>query len=288
MPEVRSMTAAKIKPKKLVVVLGMHRSGTSALTRALPAFGVDLGDRLMPAVAGDNDKGFWEDLDLYGLNGEALAVLGLKWDSEGEPAAAMFDREEFASLRSRCLAILKSRLAGHETYGLKDPRICRLLPFWQPILRELDVEAAYLLAIRNPKSVAQSLRARNGIEAAKAYRLWMQHMMGAISGTVGQPRLCVDYDELLLDPQRQLRRIGEFLGRPADAEAASEYTAEFLEQNLRRSRFFIGDLEDDADASEAIRKLYELLRCAALEGSVRAWAAVDGYVRLQGAVTGMR
>src|SRR5882724_9597278 len=59
--------------QRLIVVLGMHRSGTSAMTRALQAMGVELGSRLMPPVEGENDKGFWEDLELNALNIEVLA-----------------------------------------------------------------------------------------------------------------------------------------------------------------------------------------------------------------------
>ncbi len=48
----------------LIVVLGMHRSGTSVLTRAMETLGANLGSRLMPAAAGNNDKGFFEDIDV--------------------------------------------------------------------------------------------------------------------------------------------------------------------------------------------------------------------------------
>lgn len=65
----------------LVVVLGMHRSGTSVVTRALRSVGVSLGDRLMPAIAGVNDKGFWEDLDIVNLNERLLSACGHVWHS---------------------------------------------------------------------------------------------------------------------------------------------------------------------------------------------------------------
>ena len=64
---------------RLIVVLGMHRSGTSAITRALKVLGVDLGDRLMLAVEGDNNKGYWEDIDFNALNIEMLRAIGKDW-----------------------------------------------------------------------------------------------------------------------------------------------------------------------------------------------------------------
>lgn len=57
----------------------MHRSGTSAITRGLQVLGVELGDRLLPLIEGDNAKGFWEDIDLNALNIEILSALNSDW-----------------------------------------------------------------------------------------------------------------------------------------------------------------------------------------------------------------
>ena len=65
--------------KKLIVVLGMHRSGTSAITRGLICLGVQLGNRLIPPIEGNNDKGFWEDIDLNNLNNEILETIYKEW-----------------------------------------------------------------------------------------------------------------------------------------------------------------------------------------------------------------
>ena len=66
---------------RLVVVLGMHRSGTSAITRGLSALGVPLGNNLMPPMLNNNDKGFFEDLEINELNTELLTALNRDWDS---------------------------------------------------------------------------------------------------------------------------------------------------------------------------------------------------------------
>src|SRR5210317_53351 len=66
--------------KKLVVVLGMHRSGTSVAARALKVLGVDLGDHLIPPIKNNNDRGFWEDIDINNFNNELLDKMGSNWD----------------------------------------------------------------------------------------------------------------------------------------------------------------------------------------------------------------
>src|SRR5688572_29093711 len=65
--------------KRLIITLGMHRSGTSVVTRGLQVLGVSLGDNLMAPFEGNNDKGFWEDNDINKLNIEMLNTLGSDW-----------------------------------------------------------------------------------------------------------------------------------------------------------------------------------------------------------------
>jgi hypothetical protein len=256
----------------------MHRSGTSALTRALPVVGVELGDRLRPAFAGNNDTGFWEDLDINAVNIEILGALGGDWDTPGPSSAAWLERQELAPLREHAAQLLSSKAASGELFGIKDPRLARLLAFWRPIFQQLELRAFYLLAVRNPMSVARSLAARDGFTEAKSYDLWMEHTLGALAGTRDEARLCVDYDELMLDPARQVRRISRFLARPVDESACQEYVARFLDPQLRHTRFFIGDLENEPAAPSEVCELYELTRRAAIDERRQAWDAIDAYL----------
>ena len=67
--------AVGTRGKSIVVVLGMHRSGTSAVTRGLMVMGVELGDHLMPPVPDDNEKGFFEEIDVNAINMEVYQSL---------------------------------------------------------------------------------------------------------------------------------------------------------------------------------------------------------------------
>jgi len=272
------MNSSTTAQKRLIVVLGMHRSGTSALSRALPIFGIDLGDRLMPPAAGENEKGFWEDLDVYDLNNDLLAAQNAAWDSCGALQPSEAEPYAIARLRNRARCLLEAKMDKRAALGIKDPRFSRLLAFWQPIFRQLDLRVTYILAVRNPVSVARSLQARNGFALSKGYCLWLEHTLEALQGTRGEERLCVDFDEVLLEPMRQLRRIGRVLGREADQTAAREYAAQFLDQHLRHTRFFIGDLEIEPDASPDICELYWLLRIVAITDSAEAWREIDEHL----------
>src|ERR1700721_285115 len=89
-----------------ILVLGMHRSGTSALTGMLHHLGVALGERLMPAT-GDNPRGYWEHTDIVDVHQKILVALGSSWDDirplpagfEHSPAAVEGRHEMAAILR---------------------------------------------------------------------------------------------------------------------------------------------------------------------------------------------
>jgi GT2 family glycosyltransferase/glycosyltransferase involved in cell wall biosynthesis len=225
-------------PQGLVCVLGMHRSGTSAVTRALPVLGVALGDTLMPAVAGDNDTGYWEDRDLNRINIDCLAALDSDWDDLRliEPARQL-DRG-LAQLQQRAVELLRERISHWQWFGFKDPRTCRLLAFWQGVFDLVPISVRYIVCVRNPISVAKSLARRGPMAEQKSHYLWLQHMLPSLTETAGAPRVVTDYDLLMQQPQAQVRRIANRLGLEGRLDAAllADYATNFLDPNLRHNR----------------------------------------------------
>ncbi|WP_082765878.1 glycosyltransferase [Azotobacter vinelandii] len=250
-----------MEQKNIVVVLGMHRSGTSVITRGLQALGVQLGTRLMPAAPGNNEKGFWEDMDVNALNIELLAALGQDWHTLTPLLPEHLNPSVLDSFKLQAVQLLREKLSGVESFGLKDPRIARLLPFWTSIFAHLDVQVRYVVACRHPMSVARSLAKRDGFALEKAYQLWLEHMLASLAGTQNRPRVVVDYDLLMEEPAVQLQRIAQALDLEfdADSQAFAEYKEEFLEEGLRHSRFAAADLCLDKAASPQVEELYDAL-----------------------------
>lgn len=224
--------------KKLIVVLGMHRSGTSAITRGLAALGVELGDNLLPPAQENNETGFWEDKDIFDFNERLLNKLGRSWDSASlipdEAIASELhraDREEAASL-------IKKKLEGVSSFGIKDPRICILLPFWKSVFQSIDISPRYIICVRNPASVIHSLSKRDNLSIEKSLTLWLIHTLSAIHHTSSETRIFVDYELLLENPERELARMAECIGAavPAkDSREIIEYTRDFLSKNLNHN-----------------------------------------------------
>jgi len=257
--------------RRVIVVLGMHRSGTSVFARSLRVLGVELGERLMPPDP-HNPRGFWEDLDVVGINERVLAALGRDWRSSTLIDAADWDCGLLAPLASEAEELLKSRLERYGTWGFKDPRLCLLLPFWQPIFQRLGLQEGYIIALRNPRAVADSLESRDRIFPELSHFLWLQHLDAALVNTAGKARVVVDYDEMLGNPHAQLCRIAKqlkFAPPVADDPVLHSFATGFLEPKLRHHQYYCEVSPADSHLTGLALTAFGSLRAVALDQAGR-------------------
>jgi glycosyltransferase involved in cell wall biosynthesis len=250
--------------KRLIVVVGMHRSGTSAITRGLQVMGVGLGDKIMPGLE-DNVKGFWEDLDFNALNIEMLSVLDSNWHH-----LAPIEPDDVNTLRKkgyflRAVELLRTKVGNSPLFGFKDPRVAKLLPFWKEVFVHCQIDTSYLLATRHPLSVVKSLKKRDGFEAAKSYAMWLGHVITSLSCTVGENRIVVDYDRLMQSPDHEINRIATCFNLTIDAIELQTYKTEFLEQGLRHTVYELNDLLLDEVCPPLVNEIYTALMSVAAD-----------------------
>lgn len=244
---------------KIVVVLGMHRSGTSALTRGLEALGVSLGDNLMPPCEGNNEKGFWEDLEIVALNDALLAELGMSWHGMGMlHATHIWSSLLDGPLGARAERYLLEQSGRFTLFGIKDPRMSRLLPFWKEIFRRCSLEPVFIVCCRDPLSVAQSLARRDGFPKEKSYFLWMEHQLATLSGVAGS-RACVSsFDRLLSNPSYEMQRIASAMGLCLqDQQGYEDYAGAFLDTDLRHFQNVADDLRTAPGLLDLALELHE-------------------------------
>jgi hypothetical protein len=215
----------------VVCTLGMHRSGTSLVSRVLNLLGVHLGPdaRLLPA-RDDNPKGFWEHRRFVEINDAILEQFGGQWDSPPALPPLWPSDQRLAELAEEARHLLAEDFAGEPLWGWKDPRTCLTLPFW----RDLIGPMRYVICVRNPCSVMSSLARRNGMSGPQAERLWLAHMQPILMQTSGQPRMFVFYEDIIEDWPRELRRMAPFIGHPerADDPRVHQAVRGFLERDL--------------------------------------------------------
>jgi hypothetical protein len=257
----------------------MHRSGTSALARGLQMLGVYLGNDFISPKP-DNPTGYWEDRNIYEINERLLAVFGLKWEEVALIDDARWDAPEVEGLRTEAVAYLKSQFVSHPLWGFKDPRTIRLLPFWRSVLSSLEVDECYLLVIRNPRSVADSLIRRHGMDAVTAHLLWLVYVVPNLSMIANRPFMVADYDLVMADPRQELERIANGLTIPwtdTSKVGIDQFASDFLDPNLRHSFFNVSDFELDLNLPPLTREAYLWLRSLATDrtanDSPRFWTA---------------
>jgi hypothetical protein len=222
-----------------ILVLGMHRSGTSALTRCLNLLGMDLGSSLIAPEA-MNSKGFWEHADAVRINNELFQSFGMYWRSLGPlpdgwltSAAATRAKEEIAQL-------IKRDFSDVPLWGIKDPRICRLAPLWLEVLRDLGIATTAVITLRSPLEVAASLAKAHAdlSDIQLSVFSWMQHVAESEIATRGLVRAMIEYDDLMSDPETVLSDIGESLNVqwPMSIDNRRQAIRGFLDLGLRTHR----------------------------------------------------
>ena len=261
------MTTAKAAPKDATtpartayLVLGMHRSGTSAVTQMLALAGAALPENVM---AGDehNAKGYFEPWRIALFNDGRLRAGGTAWDDIfAFPYGPLTTKAERTWLNN-------AEALFEEEYGevrfplLKDPRVTVLMPFWRTVLTDLEVAARCVIPVRHPLAVAGSLARRNSFAPEKSVLIWTAYMLAAEAYTRDLPRAFVSYDGLLSDWRGEAARIEAAHGAPLPklTEAAGKAIDRFLTPELRHN--------------DAVGSLKDLGWAGALAGQVLAWFA---------------
>jgi GT2 family glycosyltransferase len=219
-----------------LLVLGMHRSGTSALTRVLNLLGVALGEDLMPPGP-DNPLGFWEHQGVVFVHEALLVALDRRWDDPRPMPDGWLESEPARVAAEAIAAIVRRDFADVRLWAVKDPRLCRLMPLWRRVLAGLGIEPRVLLVSRHPQEVAGSLLRRDGLPVAIGELLWARYLLEAVRGSEGCRRGVVAYDDLLGDWAGALRRIDQALGLELVADAGQVRDIEaFLSPQLRHHR----------------------------------------------------
>lgn len=240
-----------------VVVLGMHRSGTSAAARAINLLGVPIGDPadLIEAEPSSNPTGHWESGALAAFNDRLLQLGGGTWSSPPELPAA-WEREPAVRRLADEARETFERTHPDRTWMWKDPRLCLTLPFWR---RVLTASLAAVLVVRHPVEVARSLEARNGLALEAGLSLWERYNRAALDAMAGLPALVTTYESLLADPRSWVEQAATFLaGRGFAVNSSAPGLDGFLDRSLRHSTLELADLEASPATPEQ-RALYELL-----------------------------
>lgn len=239
---------------RLFIVVGMHRSGTSAFAKSLECLGVNLGQDA-DSKAEDNPKGFFEDKDIVAFNTRLLNSLGLSWFDTAAIDSSVWTLSLWDGFLEEAKALIRHKLELG-VLGLKDPRMSRLLPFWQKVFDALEIEVCYLFSLRRPAAVVQSLMKRNDFTSDYAALLCARYLYDTAAGVHDKKHVVVDYDGLLENPQKTLESIAKAFDCNLDTDLTAQYSEKFVETGLNHAS---DQIDDPSLALSLATKLYKQL-----------------------------
>jgi len=289
-------TASRKGHRKCLLILGMHRSGTSAIARAINLLGPDMPRNLLGAER-FNRAGHWEPERIVAVNDELLAKAGSRWDDWRE-----FDTTELPNRELTRYEDWLKRLIGEEfdessLFVLKDPRICRMVPLYEKMLATYRIDPVCILPFRNPLEVCQSLARRDDMTIAYAGFVWLRHVLDAEYASRSLERTFINFNTFSSDPVAALSQVTrdldtEFPKRIADVrdEILASMRDELQHHQVNEAELnahpelpdwvkatykSLLQLETDPGHSEAKRTL-DTIRTAFNEASVRLGQASFG------------
>lgn len=243
-----------------ILVVGPHRSGTSAVARVLNLLGVDLGGEMLPPKF-DNRHGYWEHQRIFQLHESLLSEAGSYWHDYLPMPAGWRERTGVEDLRQELRRFLDEEFGEVALWGVKDPRLCHLLPLWLDILEELSVEPLFVVVVRNPLEVVGSLERRDRFSRSKCILLYVAEILTTLEHTQGRRRAFVSYERLLEDWARVTADAARQLGIewPCEPAARAEEIDAFLKPGERHHRSDVAELRDDSALPGWCADLYQAL-----------------------------
>ena len=272
--------SSAVHRRPIVLVLGMHRSGTSLCSHILSALGVDMADDIGVDVG--NDKGHWERWEIAEFHDRILRLFNRDYGGGFHDFAlpvAWWADPHVAQIRREIAAFLEKRMADGY-FGFKDPRTMRLMPVWHQILNELNLVPKIVLCLRNPAQIARSLNPRDGLDPEIGEYRWLVHMIDFFRYTNKFDFCTVEYEAWFSNPSANIAKLQKFLDLPwQQSEADLALVLSGIIDPAGR--------HNDADHREAcqplVRTFYKLARNAGQDGGARDQVAhiVSQFVSFQ-------
>jgi len=221
--------------RQIIFVLGMGRSGTSAIARVLSLCGAHLPEPLLGGSE-SNPPGHWEPIEAININNAFLRRYAASWYDptlrlQGDIVFSAPEKEAF--IEQICGFLERAHIGS--PLAIKEPRITALAGFWFEAARRTSMTAKVVIPIRHPDQIAASLAARDGLSSELSAVLWLKYNLLAERSCRELPRVFVEYETLLSDWRKEIGRVAERLD--VDLSNADEAAVDrFLNPTLQRQK----------------------------------------------------
>jgi hypothetical protein len=274
-----------VSPHRTVIVVLGARSGTSAFAGTLGLIGCTLPKNLMSANWA-NSKGYFEPQDLALLHDEILDSVGSIWSDWREFPSSWFHSAAAEQYCRRLAATFEENYGQTALSVLKEPRMCRMLPLWDEVFKNLAVEPVFCFVERNPFEVAASLQSRDGSSLIQGILYYLRNHLDAEHATRSRMRVFVSYDDFLGNWRKAVASISETLGiRFPGMETHQAEVDTFLDPGMRHqvSHTVLRPEGPVYDMADAVHAAFGKLSAGGSESNT--WAGLD---QLRAAFNGMQ
>lgn len=223
----------------------------------LKTLGVEFGpdSDLMPPNQ-FNAKGFFEHIQLNGINVEIMVKFGGDWYAPPALAPGWEDSSQLDDIRKRAGERIQQFFGNSKLWGFKDPRTCMTFRFWRKLLKD---QVRVVVVGRNPIDSSRSLQEVQRILASEASELWLKHMVEAFLSSHGLPRHVMFYEDVLGHLGAELDRLGSFLGIQVTEQMRTE-ASRFMDDSLRHYESSVEDVAGGYGLPAKTRKAYLTIR----------------------------
>lgn len=213
----------------ILVILGMHGSGANVISRAMQCLGCKPANMPIQAAAGVSDNSVREDPEISAFNQGLLESMGRTWSTCTPLPTVLPDFTPLPTQRHEAELLLLSKIHNNATFVFHDPSTPILLPFWQSVFQSVGLSAVYLIVLRNPVEVVQTLLRRDGFTREKSLLLWYLYNRSALECTHQLRRAVIHYGRFLQNPHSELQRLAIQWGLQPPVEQFSPRPSDLLE-----------------------------------------------------------
>jgi O-antigen biosynthesis protein len=227
------------RQRPAVCIVGVPRSGGSAVARLVGLLGVDIAP---------------EHRALADISDEILRRFGGTWSSPPALRPGWEESPEVADLHERAAALIARDFGSRRIWGWNDPQVSLTLPFWRQLLPHLRP----IVCLRNPLEVARSLERAHGLSYEDGSRLWVRYITAALANSRECSRHIVWYEDVLANARRELARCATFLQRPYSADTAAQADS-VIDTRLHYDQPTLAEVVEDRRLDPAARAFFGLI-----------------------------
>jgi hypothetical protein len=208
-----------------------------------------------------NALGYFESGAFMQFHEELLAAGGSNWHDWRPFNPGFYKSPAAQEYKRRAKELFATEFENSSMAILKDPRICRILPFWLEIMREMTAIPHIVIPIRSPLEVAKSLQKRDGMSLAKGLLLWLRHVLDAEAQSRTEMRSIFTWDDFNSDWRKVSTKIAVDVGLswPRLSDRASYEIDHFLTQELIHHQTDHAELIVHSEVHEWTLEAYEAL-----------------------------